>query len=186
MMPSEFTIYLMLLVFCIAGSAFAGYALLRVSGENLIRAEKWPRAVIPGVILGGVDLLWCIPNAMPILPASFHPYLFPLAIVLLFLAWTYLDHLFSRAIGGFMILAAHALLKEAFASPVPGNLLFVVFCLIFGTVGIFISGKPHLCREIIRLGTGRFRLLMPVFLFLFAGISLWTFLLNLFSKGSAA
>ena len=156
-------------------SLTGAFFLLKVNQTNLQEAEKIPRARIPGAILGLIDLLWCIPNAMPILPESLHKFLIPLALVLTVLAYIALDHLFSRAIGGFMILTAHFYLKESYGAPVPGAMIFAVFCFILGIIGIFISGKPHLTREIIRLGTGKYRFVMPVFLILFAAVSLMTF-----------
>ncbi len=171
--------YLILLPVCALLCAAGAVFLLRVNRENLPRLEKIPRAQIPGAVLGLVDLLWCIPNAMPILPESLHRYLLPLALLLVILAYCALDHLLSRAIGGFMILTAHFFLKESFALPAAGAPVFVTFCLIFGTIGIFISGKPHLTRDIIRLAVTKYRFLTPVFLALFAMISLATFVLNL-------
>ena len=161
--------YLILLPLCAVLCITGGILLLKVNKENLEKREKLPRAALPGAILGIIDLLWCIPNAMPILPEPLHKYLLPLAILLIILAYCALDHLFSRAIGGFMILTAHFYLKESFAT----------LCLIFGTIGIFISGKPHLTREIIRLSVTKYRPAMPLFLFLFAAVSITTFILNL-------
>lgn len=171
--------YLILLPLCAVLCITGGILLLKVNKENLEKREKLPRAALPGAILGIIDLLWCIPNAMPILPESLHKYLLPLAILLIILAYCALDHLFSRAIGGFMILTAHFYLKESFASPTILSAVFATLCLIFGTIGIFISGKPHLTREIIRLSVTKYRPAMPLFLFLFAAVSIMTFILNL-------
>lgn len=167
--------YRILLPLCAVLSLAAAFFLLKVNPENIQKAEKLPRARIPGAVLGFIDLLWCIPNAMPILPDPLHKFLLPLAVLLIILAYAALDHLFSRAIGGFMILTAHFYLKESYGAPVPGAAIFAIFCFLFGILGIFISGKPHLTRDIIRLGTGRFRFVMPVFLALFAAVSLMTF-----------
>ena len=177
--------YLILLPVCALLCAAGAVFLLKVDKENLSRLEKLPRAQLAGAVLGLVDLLWCIPNAMPILPESLHRFLLPLALLLGILAYCALDHLLSRAIGGFMILCAHFFLKESFATPTPGAPVFATFCLIFGTIGIFLSGKPHLTRDIIRLGITKYRFLTPVFLLLFALISLTTLILNL-SGGKAA
>ena len=133
--------YLILLPLCAVLCITGGILLLKVNKENLEKREKLPRAALPGAILGIIDLLWCIPNAMPILPEPLHKYLLPLAILLIILAYCALDHLFSRAIGGFMILTAHFYLKESFASPTILSAVFATLCLIFGTIGIFISGK---------------------------------------------
>lgn len=175
--------YLIMLPLCAAAMLIGAWLLLRVNKNNLAEAEKVPRARIAGTVLGLIDLLWCIPNAMPILPDSLHKYLLPLAILLAVLAYIALDHLFSRAIGGFMILTAHFYLKESFANPTAGSMIFAVACFAFGTVGIFLSGKPHLTREIIRLSAGKYRFVFPAFMIFFAVCSLMTFVLRLAAEG---
>lgn len=175
--------YLILLPLCAAAMLVGAWLLLRVGRHNLAEAEKFPRARIAGTVLGLVDLLWCIPNAMPILPESLHRYLLPLAILLTILAYVALDHLLSRAIGGFMILTAHFFLKESFANPTAGSMIFAFACFVFGTIGIFISGKPHLTREIIRLSIGKYRYVFPAFMIFFAVCSLMTFVLRLAAGG---
>ena len=175
--------YLILLPLCAAAMLAGAWLLLRIDSRTLPAAEKFPRARIAGTILGFVDLLWCIPNAMPILPESLHRYLLPLAILLTILAYVALDHLLSRTIGGFMILTAHFYLKESFANPTAGSVIFAVACFLFGTIGIFISGKPHLTREIIRLSVGKYRYVFPAFMIFFAVCSLMTFVLRLAAGG---
>ena len=155
--------YLILLPLCAAAMLAGAWLLLRIDSRTLPAAEKFPRARIAGTILGFVDLLWCIPNAMPILPESLHRYLLPLAILL--------------------ILTAHFYLKESFANPTAGSVIFAVACFLFGTIGIFISGKPHLTREIIRLSVGKYRYVFPAFMIFFAVCSLMTFVLRLAAGG---
>ncbi len=162
-----------------AGAAVSAGFLLTVRQENLTERQKAPRLKIPGIILGFIDLLWCIPNAMPILPESLHRYLLPLAVVLTVLAWFALDHLFARAIGGFMILSAHYFLKELFAAPVPAGSIFAVLCLLFGTLGIVISGQPWRIRDFIGLSVTRYGMILPVFLILFAVGTLWNMIFTL-------
>ncbi len=131
---------------CAALAAIA----LRLRPELSERLDKLPRAAVPGAILGFIDLLWCIPNVKPIMSESLHPYLIPAACVAAVLAWIFLDKLLARATGGFLILLAHYFLKESFADALPGSAFFALLCLAFGTLGIFISGKPHLLRDILR------------------------------------
>ena len=133
-------------VACVALAAMA----LKLRPELSERMDKLPRAAIPGAIIGFIDLLWCIPNVKPIVPDSLHPMLLPAACIGAVLAWIFLDKLLSRAIGGLLILLAHYLLKESFAEGLPGSAFFALLCLAFGTLGIFISGKPHLLRDLLR------------------------------------
>lgn len=139
--------------------ALGGWAILcgalavlaaRLRPELLTRMDKLPRAAVPGAILAFIDLLWCIPNVKPIVPTGFHSALLPAACVLAILAWYFLDKLLARAAGGFLILLAHYFLKESFADALPGSAFFALLCLAFGTLGIFISGKPHLLRDMLR------------------------------------
>ena len=60
--------YLILLPLCAVACLACAWFLLRVNAAALHAAEKLPRARIAGTVLGFIDLLWCIPNAMPILP----------------------------------------------------------------------------------------------------------------------
>ncbi len=131
---------------CVGVAIFAA----RLKAESQPKAEMLPRAALPGAILGFIDLLWCIPNVKPILPEGMHAYLIPAAVAFAVLGWAYLDKLLARAAGGFLILMAHYLLKESFADARPGAALFAALCMAFGTLGIFVSGKPHLMRDLIR------------------------------------
>ena len=49
--------YLILLPLCAALCIAGGILLLRVNRDNLTRAERLPRAVLPGAVLGLIDLL---------------------------------------------------------------------------------------------------------------------------------
>ena len=160
---------------------------LKLRPELLTRLEMLPRAAIPGAILGFVDLLWCIPNVKPILPESLHVFLFPAAIAFAILAWIFLDKLLARAIGGFLILLAHFLLKESFADALPGSAFFALLCFVFGTIGIFISGKPHLLRDLIRnlCAKGNWRIAAATILAAFAVTSFATLSFHMLNGHSA-
>lgn len=118
--------------------------------ENVPRWEKLPRNLILGIIVTGIDLVWCIPHAKPLLPVSLRFYLIPTAIVCGVIAYSFLDYLFSRAIGGFFILAAYYLLHESFTFHTPILPVFSIFCYAMGFVGLFLAGKPYLLRDWIR------------------------------------
>lgn len=164
------------LVFLTAAMAavFSVY-LLCVKESNTEKLEKISRWKIPGMILGVFVLAWCIPHAMPILPVSLHKFLFPLLVAAVVCAWFTLDHLFSRALGGYMILTAHMFLRETYAFDGFGTPVHAVFFLIYGTMGIYLCGLPYRLRDLIRLEQKRgIRWIFPVYFLLFAAILLST------------
>ena len=167
--------------------AALAFLALKLRPELSARLDRLPRAALPGALLGFADLLWCIPNVKPILPESLHIYLFPLAIALAILAWIYLDKLLARAVGGFLILLAHFFLKESFSDALPGSAFFALLCLLFGTVGIFISGKPHLLRDLLRnlCAKGNWRIATASLLAAFAVVSFATLSLHMLNGHSA-
>ena len=124
---------------------------LKVTPENVAKMEKLPRWKVPGIILGTFVVAWCIPHAMPILPDSLHKLLFPVMAALVLASWFVLDHLFGRALGGYLILTAHLFLRETFAYEAISNPVFPVLCFLYGTFGIFLCGMPYRLRDIVRL-----------------------------------
>ncbi len=128
----------------------AGVFSLRLSPENLTRFEPIPRNRIVGGILTFIALLWCVPHVRPIIWTSWLPFLYPLVILCTVLAVAYLDNLFSRALGGFMILVAYYFLHASFTYHSIGVIIFSLLCWGLGIVGIFFSGKPFLMRDLIR------------------------------------
>jgi len=125
-------------------------ALVVFPGKSPEGMEKLPRRVFPGVVVAALDLAWCIPHSEPIAPAGLIHWLIPIAILALWLSYQFLDYLFSRAIGGFMILSAHFFLYASFAFHAPAKPFFSVLCYVLGLTGIFFCGKPHLMRDLIR------------------------------------
>lgn len=148
---SEEKVFYISLIICGLLCAFTAWKLIKLKPEKIQENEKIARWGIPGAILGLIDLLWCIPHAVPsLLPESYNQPLMILAVVLAIASWKYLDYLFSRALGGFMILLAHYFLHEAFTWRLDARPLFSLLCYIFGTAGIFFAGKPYLLRDLVR------------------------------------
>lgn len=112
--------------------------------------EKLPRNVWVGVFFAAISLAWCVPHSAPIAPDIIAKWLWPIAIICLWLAYQFLDYLFSRAFGGFLILFAHYLLYASFYYKAPAKPFFSILCFAMGTLGIFFCGKPHLMRDLIR------------------------------------
>lgn len=171
---SAFEIYrISLLAFGVV-ALFACFWLWTVKPENVEVREKLARARIAGLVLAFLDLLWCIPHAKPLLPDNMHGLLLPTVFVCAFLAWAFLDYLFSRAIGGFMILLAYYFLHDSFTYHSAASQVFAVFCFAMGIAGIFFSGKPYLFRDMFRqVSKNRnLKITIVVSLFLFSILSL--------------
>jgi hypothetical protein len=133
-----------------AVSACAMVWAFRQTPAKLAKWESLPRNVLFGVILAGIDLAWCVPESKPLVPDAMQSWLIPIAIASLWIVYQFLDYIFSRALGGFLILFAHYLLYASFAYQAPMAPLFSGFCLAMGTLGIFFCGKPYLMRDLIR------------------------------------
>ncbi len=115
-------------------------------------SRKVPRAFWAGVVVGVPCLVWsawhgCVMLEGPL--SRFHPYVWgmvPLSIVLLTL---YVDYLFARAAGGFFILAANELIRQAFIWNTPCRPLYALVCLVLGVAGMFLVGTPWRMRDVI-------------------------------------
>ena len=123
---------------------------LRMNAEKLPRYESLPRNKYFGVVLACLCLLWCVPQARPIVWEWMLPWMYPLVGVFTVLAYFYLDYLFSRAVGGFFILLTYYFVHEAFTFHTPALPFFAIVCWLLGISGLFFSGKPHLLRDLIR------------------------------------
>ncbi len=128
----------------------AAYWIYGTNEKNISFRERLPRIRVSGAILAGLGLFWCTFHARPLVPSSMHFYLIPTAIFCTWAGYMLLDYLFSRAFGGMLILFAHYFLYESFAYKTPCKPLFSILCFVMGTFGIFLCGKPHLLRDLIR------------------------------------
>ena len=118
--------------------------------SNLERWEALPRNILYGMIIAIIDLAICVPLSKPIVPTGMISWLVPLACVSAWIIYQFLDYIFARAFGGFLILLAHYMLFVSFALKTPASPLLSLLCFIFGTLGIFFCGKPYLMRDYIR------------------------------------
>lgn len=144
------------MIYCFALAASGVFSLLtafwffRLNDKNLESREKMPRNTVFGAIITIIAIIWCIPQAKPVVPPGFQHLIMPAAVISGVLAIAFLDYLFSRALGGLLILLAHYLLHDSFTFHTPLSPLFALFCFVIGTVGIFFAGKPYLMRDLIR------------------------------------
>jgi hypothetical protein len=124
--------------------------IIRLNPENAKQWEKIPRSLIYGMPFAVFSLFWCIPHAKPLLPESLHAFLVPTAILCAIATFLLLDFVFSRALGGFLVLLAYYFLHASFTYHTPAKPLFSLFCYGMGIVGLFLCGKPWLLRDWIR------------------------------------
>ena len=113
-----------------------------------------PRHVWGGVAIGVPCLVWSAWHGCIMLEgglAKFHVIVWLLVPTIAILSYFYLDYLFSRALGGFFILAANEMIRCAFAYAIPVRPLFSVVCLVLGVMGLFMLGTPWRMRDAILL-----------------------------------
>lgn len=144
-------IFTILLAFTALVSSGAGIFFLKMNEKNLSFWEGLPRNKAAGTVIGGLALLCFIPNVRPLFsPEENLIWLIAAALVLTFLCYKYLDHLFARASAGALILLVHFLLAESFNADLKGRVFFALFCFAAGTFAIFIAAKPYWLRDCFR------------------------------------
>lgn len=147
---NAYQIYITALIACGLASLVVALWAVRMNLERLPKWESLPRSKNFAVVLVLLCLLWCVPQAKPIVWDWLLPWLYPLAVAFSILAFMFLDYLFSRAIGGVFILLTYYFVHEAFTFHSPAMALFAIMCWGLGIAGLFFSGKPHLLRDLIR------------------------------------
>jgi hypothetical protein len=145
-----YLIYTAALIVCGAISLLAALWAGRLNTARLPSWESLPRNRSVGVVITFLCLLWCVPQAKPIVWEWLLAWLYPLVLVFTVLSFFYLDYLFSRALGGFFILLTYYFVHEAFTFHTPLTALLAISCWVLGITGLFFSGKPHLMRDLIR------------------------------------
>ncbi|MDD3035858.1 MAG: hypothetical protein PHO93_02980 [Candidatus Saccharimonadaceae bacterium] len=149
-MNNSYTIYCFALAASGVISLLAALWFFKLNEKNIESREKVPRNAFFGSIVTVAAIILCIPQARPVVPPGFQHLIVPGAVISGVLAISFLDYLFSRAVGGLLILLAHYFLHDSFTFHTPLSSLFALFCFAFGTAGIFFAGKPYLMRDLIR------------------------------------
>ena len=137
----------------VAGVLLALFAVWtsRLSPENLPRWESLPRRRLPGLLIGWAALIICVPHAAVVAPGILVPLLWPLAIAVPILGYFFVDYPLARALGGIAILGSYYLIHKCFEWHTPFAGVLTVLAMLFGIVGIWVSGKPCSSRDWIRL-----------------------------------
>lgn len=184
MIIDEKNIYFVSLILFGVSALVASVWSIRLKEENLPRWEKLPRNVMFGMILAVIDLVWCIPHSMPLVPNAMRPLLIPIAVFCAVIAYFFLDYLFSRALGGFFILLVYYFLHESFTYRTPVKPVFSICCFVLGIIGLFFCGKPYLLRDLIRQMARNkvWKHVMCTYLFVFAGFSICLAIIHLLNS----
>ena len=151
MIVTDYNIYCYGLLAAAVIAAVIGMWCWKMTPATLALWEKLPRNRTAGTIIGFLALLWCVPHATPIVWDWMQGWLYPLVFICTVLGCLFLDYLFSRALGGIFILGAIYFLHESFTFHTPAAWILAIICWTIGIAGLFLSAKPHLLRDFIRL-----------------------------------
>ena len=181
MIVTDYNIYCYGLIIAAVIAAVIGIWCQRMNPASLVFWEKFPRNRTAGTIIGFLALLWCVPHAAPIVWDWMQGWLYPLVFICTILGCLFLDYLFSRALGGILILSAIYFLHESFTFHTPAAWILAIICWIVGIAGLFLSAKPYLLRDFIRLiaGSRFWRTAATVFFMFFAVYTLIVGILHL-------
>jgi len=112
-----------------------------------------PRERNFGIALGAACLVWSAFYAVPMLEgglAKFQPIVKLLVPAVTILSYFYLNYIFTRALGGLMMLAATFMLHEAFAAHVPMRFLFSTCCYAIAVAGMVALATPWRFRDLLK------------------------------------
>ena len=148
---SEWNIFRAALIRAAVLEAGSAVWLFRLNPAKQEQTDRLPRNKKAGIVLGFLALLWCVPHAEPIVFNWMLPWLYPAVILFTVLSWFFLDYLFSRAVGGLLILGTCYFVYGAFNFHTPSLAAFSILYWLAGIAGICFSGKPCWMRDLFRL-----------------------------------
>lgn len=153
--------------FTILGTAFglfllgAGLLFWRWVPKHRDLWRSLPRERTVGTVLGFFCLTWSAFLAAPLLEGGLAPLrrLLPVVVILVTVgSWYCLDYVLTRALGGFLLLAANFLLHEAFvAHAALRPVLSVALYLVVGA-GMIMIAYPYRFRDLLEKGATNGRL----------------------------
>ncbi len=147
------------MIFTIAGITFAvliisaAFSVWKIFPKNKDLWRIIPREKRFGSVLGFICLIWSAYHTFPIFettaPQVRLMVLSALVIVITFLSFDLMDFLFTRALGGFLLLLVNWLLHQAFVHHTVFRPLFSMLCYIFGISGIIMIAAPYHFRDLL-------------------------------------
>ncbi len=115
-----------------------------------------PREQYIGSILGLICLIWSAYHGSAMLEgnlARLRVFLPLVVVVVVVVSFFLLDYLFSRALGGMLLLVMNFLLHEAFVQHVPLRPVFAAVCYVFCIAGILLIAVPYRFRDYLEKST---------------------------------
>ena len=109
-----------------------------------------PRERYVGIVLGVICLIWSASHAHALLEgasAKFRVFLGPGVILVTLLCYFLLDYLFTRALGGILLLLVNWLLHEAFIENIQFRPVFSIICYLLGIASFFLIAAPYRFRD---------------------------------------
>ena len=110
-----------------------------------------PRQRIAGVVMAFICLLWAADYAFPMFEGQLENFKSVLKIlipVLAVLSFFFLNFLFTRALGGLLLLSMSHLLHQAFVAQLPMRGFFAVLCYSIIVAGILCLAVPWHFRDL--------------------------------------
>jgi len=111
-----------------------------------------PRARLPGEIIGLVCLVWSAYHVCAMLEGDLEKFRILvrlLAPVVAILGYYHLDYLFTRALGGFVLLAVNHLLHGAFVARIAMRPAFSVICYAIAMAALLLVASPWWFRDLL-------------------------------------
>ncbi len=145
----SFTVNMLLFAVFSAAVAFTfGYAV-----------QHWPRlySSLPreryiGAVLGIISLVWAAYHVAAMLEggaARYRVLIIMSVPVVAVLCYIYLDYIFTRALGGVLLLIVNVLLQQGFVVHVPFRPFFSTILYLFGIAGLFLVASPWHLRDLL-------------------------------------
>lgn len=148
-----------LLSFQIMGALF-GIGLTVAGGFFLIRLKRYPELwrKLPrernfGIVIGAVCFAWSAWIAYPLFEGgltNLRNYLPYVAVAMTVLCFMFLEYVFTRALGGFLLLSTTTLMHQAFSDHAPARWLISIICYVIALASMFMIGSPWRFRDLLK------------------------------------
>ncbi len=115
--------------------------------------RKVPRDRYVGLLIGIFCVVQSLRMVNLLLEGSLEPlrhWLIPLGLFICLGAFFYLEYLFTRALGGFLLLMSNQVMHSAFVEHVPQRWFIAISCYLLGIVGIILITSPFRFRDLLR------------------------------------
>ncbi|NOY81955.1 MAG: hypothetical protein GXP31_13240 [Kiritimatiellaeota bacterium] len=148
-MSVSFTALSLIFAAILAGLAYV-FGIATVRQPDLWR--KLPRERVVGEVIAVICLVWCTVHILPLLEGNmvrFRAWVRILAPILAVLSFFFLDYLFTRALGGLILLLINDLLHGAFTVHLPARPVFALVSYTFGIAALFLIGTPWRFRDLL-------------------------------------